>query len=87
MLSYRQGALTSQNALLISVFFSNKSAYSNWRVELFLRLHRSVVHIFEVKSKEVAKWLKNFEKKEKEVDSDAQDLDSALAALKKLKVR
>ena len=53
----------------------------------FFRIHRSVINIFETKRKDVTKWLKNCEKKEREVDGDAQYLDSVLAALAKLKVR
>jgi hypothetical protein len=39
-----------------------------------------------VRRKDITKWLKNCEKKEKEIPSDVQDLDEALIAVKKIKV-
>jgi hypothetical protein len=44
------------------------------------------VNIFEVRRKDITKWLKNCEKKEREIASDVQNLDEALVAVKKIKV-
>lgn len=44
------------------------------------------MNIFDIRRKEIAKWLKNCDKKEKEIPNDAEDLDEALAAVQKVKV-
>lgn len=51
------------------------------------RLYRAIVNIFDMRKKEIAKWLKNCEKKENEIPNEVQDLDQALIAVKKIQVR
>ena len=50
------------------------------------RLYRAIGNIFDVRRKEITKWLKVCEKKEKEIPNDVQDLDEALIAVNKIKV-
>ena len=44
------------------------------------------MNIFDMRKKEIAKWLKNCEKKGNEIPNEVQDLDQALIAVKKIQV-
>ena len=53
---------------------------------IIIRLYRAIVNIFDARKKDIAKWLKNCEKKEKEIPKEVQDLDQALIAVTKIQV-
>ncbi|XP_028414728.1 nuclear anchorage protein 1-like isoform X2 [Dendronephthya gigantea] len=49
------------------------------------KLYRALINIFDVRRKEITKWLKNCEKKSKEIPNDIEDLDEGLVVVKKIK--